>query len=170
MKRTSFDKSGGIMAALMLGALRALLVLLFAGAVAAQVAGYAVARAVLGEDAAVVVAVLAVAGLVCVEVVLVCVWALAPLARDGRIFEAERRPDRWVRGAVAALAIGAALATVGLGYLLVSGAASTPAGATVAVLAAAVAAAAAALALLVDVMRRLLHRATGLHDELAEVV
>jgi hypothetical protein len=33
-----------------------------------------------------------------------------------------------------------------------------------------VAAAAAALALLVDVMRRLLHRATGLHDELAEVV
>ena len=160
------------MPAIVTGALRALLVLLFAGAVTAQVTSGSLAQAMLGDGtaAATVVSVLAVGGLVCLEVVLVCVWALVSLARDARIFEVARRSDRWVDTAIGALAVGAAASAAGLVYLLVTGAATDAQGATVAVLAAAIAGAAAALALLVVVMRHLLHTAMQLHDELSEVV
>ncbi|MFB2554929.1 DUF2975 domain-containing protein [Herbiconiux liangxiaofengii] len=154
----------------LIGALRAMLVLLFAGAVLAQVFTRQLSGAVLVDPAATVVAVLTVLGLVCIEVVLVCVWALVGLAGDARLFATGRHSERWVDIAIGALSVGAALSTVGLVYLLATGAAGSSEGLTVVVLAAAVAAAACALALLVTVMRHLLHAAAELHDELAEVV
>lgn len=158
------------MSRLLVIALRVLLVLLFAGAVAAQVFGTALVDAVLDGPAVTVVAVLTIAGFVGIELVLVCVWALVGLARDGQIFEAGHRSDRWVDTAIGALVVGAALATAGLVYLVIAGEVGTPEGATVAVIAAAIAGVAVALALLVAIMRHLLHMATELHAELAEVV
>lgn len=158
------------MSSLLLGALRSMLVLLAAGAVAAQLFAAQLAGSLLDGASATVVSVLAVAGIVCVEVVLVCVWALVGQARDARLFSTGRHSERWVDLAIGALGVGAAISAGGLIYLLVSGAPGDPVGLTVTVLAAAVAAAAVALALLVVVMRHLLHAAAELHDELAEVV
>lgn len=153
-----------------LGALRVLLIALFAASIAAQVFAHSVAESVLAPVPAVVVTALAIAVIVCVEIVLLCVWMLLGMVRDQRIFEEQGHSDRWVDAAIGSLSVAAALGAATLVYLLISGATETPAGVTVAILAAVTAGAGAALALLVVVMRQLLHTAIALHSELSEVV
>ncbi len=152
-------------------ALRTLLVLLFAASLAAQLTSGAIAGAAPAGPLAVILAVLVVAGALCVEVVLLSVWMLVAMVQGEKIFDERPSADRWVHAAIGALVAGAVLAlggvvAVGIAQLVEPDAAGWP----IALLAAAAAGASAALALLVVVMRRLLHTAIQLRSELAEVI
>ncbi|WP_181397332.1 DUF2975 domain-containing protein [Cryobacterium arcticum] len=152
-------------------ALRTLLVLLFAAAVALQVTCGALFGTVPGAARGTALVTLVVAGALCVEVVLISVWMLVSQVRAGVIFDETGRADGWVNAAVGALATAAVIAAGGcLWLLLIDLAAPAPGGIALALLAATAAGVAAALALLVAVMRRLLHAAMRLQSELAEVV
>ena len=147
-------------------ALRALLVLLLLGSVLAQLGVGSVALTALdgGPVDGVLVAVV-VAGVLCIEVVLVSIWRLLTLARDDALFAGDHRSDLWVDLAIGAFVAGSVLATVGAVAVFAAVPAPLPALAF-----ALVAVASAALALLVVVMRRLLHLAVEQRSELAEVV
>jgi hypothetical protein len=151
-------------------ALRVLLVLLFAGSVTAQVLAPSIAAGALRPVAAVMLAALAIGAIVCVEIVLVSVWMLLGMVRDQRIFDEDGHSDRWVNATIGALVAAAAIAAGSFVFILLSADAGSAAGTTVAIVSATVAGACAALALLVVVMRQLLHTAIALHSELAEVV
>ena len=151
-----------------LGALRALLLVLFAGSLGAQVGSWLIAGAVAGGALAVVVVILIVAGALCVEVVLLSVWMLVAMIRQGALFDDRGHADRWVNAAIGALMAAAVVSAGGAVALVVQAAERGAWG--LALLAAAACGASAALALLVVVMRRLLHTAISLRSELAEVI
>jgi len=148
-----------------LGALRALLLVLFAGSLGAQVGSWLIAGAVAGGALAVVVVILIVAGTLCVEVVLLSVWMLVAMIRQGALFDDRGHADRWVNAAIGALVAAAVVSAGGAVALVVQAGAWG-----LALLAVAACGASAALALLVVVMRRLLHTAISLRSELAEVI
>ncbi|RFA10956.1 hypothetical protein B7R54_18380 [Subtercola boreus] len=151
--------------------LRVLLVLLFAGALAAQVTSVALASETLEGLPAGVLAALIIAGAVAVEVVLLSAWMLVALVPGDAIFDDQGRTDPWVRIAVGALVVGAALGAAGFVFFAaLQGVAPISAGPSLLVLCGAAAGVGAALALLVGVMRRLLHTAIRLQSELAEVI
>ncbi|MWV58595.1 DUF2975 domain-containing protein [Rathayibacter sp. VKM Ac-2754] len=147
-------------------ALRALLLLLLLGGVLIQLSVGSIALEALdgGPVDGVLVAVV-VAGVLCVEVVLVSIWRLLTLARDDALFAGDHRSDLWVDLAIGAFVSGSVLATIGAVAAFAAMPAPLPALAF-----ALVAVASAALALLVVVMRRLLHLAIEQRSELAEVV
>ena len=159
------------MPAPVLVALRVLLALLFAGFAAAAVFAPSFVLSVFGKPQGLALAIVLIAGAVCLELVLVSVWMLVTRAHDESIFDDRSHADRWVDLAIGALTAGAIVAAIGLVYFAAAEAAN-PSSATVAVLVVAAAAtgASATLALVVAVMRRLLHRAMQLHSELAEVI
>ncbi|PPF77337.1 DUF2975 domain-containing protein [Subtercola sp. Z020] len=153
--------------------LRVLLVLLFGACGAAQVCSGLLATSLVGGVSAVVLTGLIVVGGLCVEVVLVSVWALLGKVRQGSIFDARGRADRWTNTAIAALGTAAVFAAAGFVYFAlapVQPEATAGASTVLAIAAAAAAGAAAALALLVVVMRRLLHTAVQYQSDLAEVI
>jgi len=150
----------------LLVALRSLLAVLLLGCVLVQVAVGPFALNALdgGPIDGVLVAVI-VAGVLCIEVVLVSVWRLVSLVRDDALFSGDHRSDLWVDLAIGAFLFGAVLALGGAVAVL----AVVPA--PIAALAfGLVAVSSATLALLVMVMRRLLHLAVEQRSELAEVV
>jgi hypothetical protein len=152
-------------------ALRAVLALLFAASVACQVFSVALAGSVVGGTAISVLAALIIAGALCVEVVLLAVWMLVGLVQSDAIFDEHGRADRWVDAAIASLVAAAVFAAGGLVYFLVEHSAGrSPADLALALIAASAAGLSIALALLVVVMRRLLHTAIRLNSELAEVI
>ena len=151
--------------------LRMLLALLFAAALAAQATAGSIAGLAPAGPLSVILMALVIAGALCVEVVLVCVWMLVAMVHGDRIFDERGSADTWVNTAIGALVAGAVLAVggviaVGVVQLADSDAAGWPLG----LAAAAAAGVSAALALLVVVMRRLLHTAIQLRSELAEVI
>lgn len=155
------------MSPVVIGALRALLVLIALGALAGQVA--IVVAVVLGlleggvSSVAMLYAVLGVAALAALEVGLVALWVLLAMVRRGAIFD--DAAFRWVRvvtvaGLVAALLVATVCVHYGEiddapGMVLIGGG---------------VAVGGSAYALLMLVMRGLLANATGLRRELDEVV
>ncbi|KZX22335.1 DUF2975 domain-containing protein [Rathayibacter tanaceti] len=149
-----------------LRALRTLLIVLLLGCVLIQAGVGPMAAKVLegGPMDAVLVAV-AIAGVLCVEAVIVAVWRLLTLAYDDVLFSGDRRSDIWVDVAIGAFAFGAVFAV--LGAVASAVVVSVPLLVVVLLL---VAAASGALALLVVVMRRLLHLAVAQRSELSEVV
>lgn len=152
-------------------ALRALLVVLFGACVALQVGAGMLAASIVGGASGVVLVCLIVAGALCVEAVLISVWMLASMVRDESIFDGRTGPDRWTNTAIAALGLAAVFAAGGFVYYLISQAGpSHPTEAILAVVAAAAVGVASALALLVVVMRRLLHTAVEYQSELSEVI
>jgi MFS family permease len=151
--------------------LRALLALLFAAALAAQLLSGTIAQLAPAGPLAAITAVLVVSGALCVQVVLVSVWMLVAMVQGDRIFDDRGSADRWVTIAIGALLAGAALAVGGVIAVLVVQLGEPAAhGWPLALAAAAAAGVSAALALLVLVMRRLLHTAIQLRSELAEVI
>ncbi|WP_172582644.1 DUF2975 domain-containing protein [Subtercola boreus] len=159
------------MSRLTLLSLRSLLVLLFAGALAAQASSGAVATALLSGVSAGVLVGVVIAGCVAVECVLVSAWMLVTMVHRDRIFDDRAHADTWVNTAIGALSVGAVIAAAGFVYFAVWLVADPqPTTLPLAVLALTVSAAATALALIVVVMRRLLHTAIRLQSELAEVI
>lgn len=152
-------------------ALRILLALLFAAALAAQLASGAIAQAAPDGPLRVILAAQVVVGALCVEVVLVSVWMLVGMVQGEKIFDERGSADKWVNAAIGAL-LTAAVAAVGgvIAVLVFQVGEPDAAGWPLALLAATAAGVSAALALLVVVMRRLLHAAIQLRSELAEVV
>ena len=150
----------------LLVALRGLLAVLLLGCVLVQVAVGPFALNALdgGPIDGVLVAVI-VAGVLCIEVVLVSVWRLVTLVRDDALFSGDHRSDLWVDLAIGAFLFGAVLALGGAVAVLAVVPAPIPALAF-----GLVAVSSATLALLVMVMRRLLHLAVEQRSELAEVV
>lgn len=150
----------------LLVALRGLLAVLLLGCVLVQVAVGPFALNALdgGPIDGVLVAVI-VAGVLCIEVVLVSVWRLVSLVRDDALFSGDHRSDLWVDLAIGAFLFGAVLALGGAVAVLAVVPAPIPALAF-----GLVAVSSATLALLVVVMRRLLHLAVEQRSELAEVV
>jgi Protein of unknown function (DUF2975) len=154
--------------------LRALLALAFAALLAAQV--WAVPGVLPDipepslEQSAMrwIMAAVSVAGLLCVQVVIVCTWQLLTLVRDDRIFSAGSLP--WVNAIVGALAVGwlMLLAAFVCAYYFivdeVSDDAALPAVLLVLLLVGAV------VGLLVVVMRALLKQATVLRADLEAVI
>ena len=151
-----------------LSALRALLIVLFAGALAAQAASGLIAGTMADGALVVSVVTLIVAGALCVEAVLVSVWMLVTMIRQETLFDDRGPADRWVDIAIGALLVAAVVSAGGAVALVVQ--AAVPGAWGLALLAAAACGVSAALALLVVVMRRLLHAAIGLRSELAEVI
>jgi hypothetical protein len=152
-------------------ALRTLLILLCATALATQVLSGAMTGAVPAGPLAGILVVLVVVGALCVELVLISVWMLVAMVQGERIFDDRGSADRWVTAAIVALVGGAVFASAGVIAVGVVQLADPAAGGwPLALGAAAAAAASAALALLVVVMRRLLHTAIQLRSELAEVI
>jgi hypothetical protein len=149
--------------------LRALLVLMFAGSIAVQLCAGLLAQPVVGGASEVVLICLIVLSALCVEAVLASVWVLAGMVSDESIFDGRRHADRWADVAIWALAVAAVFAAAGLVYFLVSQALSVSATEIVLAIAAA-AGVSAALALLVVVMRRLLHTAIQYQTDLSEVI
>lgn len=147
-------------------ALRALLALLLLGCVLVQLGVAPLASRALdgGPVDGVLVAVI-VAGVLCIEVVLVATWRLLTLAHHDALFAGDRRSDLWVDLAIGAFVFGSILAAVGAVAVFAAMPAPLPALAF-----ALVSVASATLALLVVVMRRLLHLAVEQRSELAEVV
>jgi hypothetical protein len=148
-----------------------LLALLFAAALAAQATAGSIAGLAPAGPLSVILMALVIAGALCVEVVLVCVWMLVAMVHGDRIFDERGSADTWVNAAIGALVAGAVLAVGGViaaGVVQLAG--SDAAGWPLALAAAAAAGVSAALALLVVVMRRLLHTAIQLRSELAEVI
>jgi hypothetical protein len=154
------------MSKLVIRALRALLVVLAVGALAAQtVIVFVVATHPETDlaDRAVAYAMLGVAAIACVEVALVALWVLLSRVRRGAIFD--ERAFRWVdvitvAGLVGAVLVAALCAHVGEiddapGLVLIGGG---------------IGIGGVAFALLMVVMRGLLRTATVLRRELDEVV
>lgn len=151
--------------------LRALLALLFAGSLAAQIASASLASGALEGAAAGILAGLIVAGGLAVEAVLLGAWMLVGLIPGEAIFTEQSRADAWVRVALVALRVGALLGASGFVFFAISQAVEpTSSGPTLLVLSAAATGIGAALALLVGVMRRLLRTAIRLQSELSEVI
>jgi hypothetical protein len=152
-------------------ALRILLALLFAAALAAQLASGLIAQAAPDGPLRVILAALVVVGALCVEVVLVSVWMLVGMVQGEKIFDERGSADTWVNAAIGAL-LAAAVAALGgvIAVLVCQVGEPDAAGGPLALLAATAAGVSAALALLVVVMRRLLHAAIQLRSELAEVI
>ncbi|MCM6764400.1 DUF2975 domain-containing protein [Rathayibacter sp. ZW T2_19] len=150
----------------LLVALRGMLAVLLLGCVLVQAAVGPFALNALdgGPTDGVLVAVI-VAGVLCIEVVLVSVWRLVSLVRDDALFSGDHRSDLWVDLAIGAFLFGAVLALGGAVAVLAVVPAPIPALAF-----GLVAVSSATLALLVMVMRRLLHLAVEQRSELAEVV
>ncbi len=109
--------------------------------------------------------VLCIAGLACVQAVLVCTWHLLTMTHRGEVFSDRARP--WVDAIVVVLAAGGALG-VGTGLWLGSVHGVGPI--TVVLAPVGVGAASGAAALLMTVMKALLVRATEDSAELAQVV
>jgi hypothetical protein len=152
--------------------LRMLLALLFAAALAAQATAGSIAGLAPAGPLSVILMALVIAGALCVEVVLVCVWMLVAMVHGDRIFDERGSADTWVNAAIGALVAGAVLAVGGViaaGVVQLADS-DAAAGWPLALAAAAAAGVSAALALLVVVMRRLLHTAIQLRSELAEVI
>lgn len=105
-----------------------------------------------------------VALLACVQVVLVCIWRLVDLVAAGRIFDA--RAFVWVDTIIAALWVATGLIVIGAVILNLTGA--TAPGLFYPIIVGVIFGAGAAL--VVGIMRRLLHQATELRGELDEVV
>lgn len=123
-----------------------------------------------GTVATILVVVILAAGL-CVEAVLVSVWTLVGLVRDDRIFDERGYADRWVSTAIVALSAAAATCGGGcLGLVIAQLVEPSSVGPALPVASGVAAVGSAALALVVGVMRRLLHTAIGLRSELAEVI
>jgi hypothetical protein len=152
-------------------ALRILLALLFAAALAAQLASGSIALLAPDGPLRVILAGLVVVGALCVEVVLVSVWMLVVMVQGEKIFDERGSADKWVNVAIGAL-LAAAVAALGgvIAVLVVQVGEPDVAGWPLALLATTAAGVSAALALLVVVMRRLLHAAIQLRSELAEVI
>jgi hypothetical protein len=154
--------------------LRILLALVFAALLSAQVwavpgvlpdiAGPSLEQSVVRGTLAVV----SIAGLLCVQVVIVCTWQLLTLVRDDRIFSAGALP--WVNLIVGALAVGwlMALAAFVCAYYFivdeVSDDAALPAVLLVLLLVGAV------VGLLVVVLRALLKQAMTLRADMEAVI
>ena len=118
-----------------------------------------------------ILVVLVLAGGLAVEVVLISVWMLVAMVQGETIFDERAAADTWVNAAIGALLAGAAVAFGGaIAVVIVQVGEPDAAGWPLALLAAAATGASAALALLVGVMRRLLHTAIQLRSELAEVI
>jgi Protein of unknown function (DUF2975) len=147
-------------------ALRVLLILIALGALAAQAAIVFVVATdpeVDLTDRAVTYLVIAITAIACLELALVALWVLLSMVRRSAIFD--ERAFRWVdviavAGLVAAVLVSALCAHVGEiddapGLILIGGA---------------IGVAGVAFALLMVVMRGLLHSATAFRRELDEVV
>lgn len=102
--------------------------------------------------------------LACGQVVLVCVWRLVDLVAEGRIFD--RRAFAWVDTVIVALWAAVGLIIVGAVVVNVTGA--TGPGLFYPIIIGVVFGTGAALVM--GIMRRLLHQATDLRGELDEVV
>ncbi|WEO76141.1 DUF2975 domain-containing protein [Cryobacterium sp. SO2] len=151
--------------------LRILLALLFAASLTAQVASGAIAGAAQAGPLSGILLALVVTGALCVEVVLVSVWMLVAMVQSEKIFDDRGSADTWVNTAIGALLAGAVVALGGvIAVVIVQLGEPDAAGWPLALLAATAAGVSAALALLVVVMRRLLHTAIQLRSELAEVI
>ncbi|POX37339.1 DUF2975 domain-containing protein [Streptomyces sp. Ru73] len=115
--------------------------------------------------------VVAILGVACVQVALVAVWGLLGMVRQGAIFTP--RAFRWVDVLIGASAVATVLA-VGVAAHLAFAEIPSPGGSmdVESALGAAVVAAGvgAAFAMLTVIMRGLLHRATALQSEMAEVI
>lgn len=147
-------------------ALRVLLSLLLIGCIGVQVGvGPAAAKVLDGGPVDAVLVAVVVAGGLCVEAVLLAAWRLLTFAGEDTLFAGDHRSDLWVDVAIGACVFGAALATVGAIAVGVAVGAPLPVLAFLMV-----AVAGATLALIVVVMRRLLHLAVEQRSELAEVV
>lgn len=153
----------------LVGPLRGLLVAVFAALVVTQVAVLPAAFARMATESPDLaplrwpLLVLAVVGLVCVEVVIVCTWRLLTMVRDDRIFS--DRALGWVNGIVAAVAGAWLLVLVAFALLV---AAEGLAG--LAALLLGVLLVGAAVGLLVVVLRALLRQATDLRTDLDGVI
>ena len=154
------------MSTVVIRALRMLLVLIALGALAAQIVIVVVVAThpeVDPADRAVAYAVVAVAAIACLELALVALWVLLSMVRRSAIFD--ERAFRWVdvisvAGLVAAVLVSGLCAHVGElddapGLILIGGG---------------IGVAGVAFALLMVVMRGLLHTATTFRRELEEVV
>lgn len=156
---------------MLIGFLRVLLAVLFLGCIGVQLAAAALAGSVASGAPAVVLTALLVAAGLCVEAVILSVWMLVGMVRNGSIFDGRRRADLWVNVAIGALGVAAVLCAGCFVYFLVDQAMSLSADLpALTVTTAASAGVAAALALLVAVMRRLLHTAIQYQSDLAEVI
>lgn len=151
-------------------ALRTVLALALAGTLFVQIAMVPLLAADLAEfgpgiDAVrIPVIVMAILGIVAVQVVIVCVWRLATMVRRGTVFStAAFRYVDVVIGAVTA----AALLLFGLGVVLAPGEDVAPG---VVLLIGGAGLLVAGMALVVLVMRKLLGQATGMASELEEVI
>ena len=153
----------------LVGPLRALLVAVFVALVVTQVAVLPAAFARMADESPDLaplrwpLLVLAVVGLLCVEVVVVCTWRLLTMVRDDRIFS--DRALVWVNGIVAAAA-GAWVLVLAAFVLLV--AAEGLAG--LAALLLGVLLVGAAVGLLMVVLRALLRQATDLRTDMEAVI
>ncbi|RFA12257.1 hypothetical protein B7R22_16655 [Subtercola boreus] len=154
-----------------IGVLRGLLAVLFVGCATGQVMAGELAALIVGGVSGVVLAALIVVGCLCVEAVLVSVWMLAGMARTDAIFDGRRQGDRWVNLAIGALTVAAVVATAGCVYFLVNlVSAGSAANTAMAIVTAVAAGVVGALALVVIVMRRLLHMAIQYQSDLSEVI
>lgn len=153
-----------------MGLLRILLVLAFAAVVVAQVAAVPGTLAHLADQSPALaplqgpVLAIAVLGLACVEVVIVCTWQLLTLVKHDRIFS--DRSLVWVDGIVWAIVVAWFLLLGGFVYigLNVGFGPGLPALVVLMLLAGAV------LGLLIVVMRALLRQATTLRADMEAVI
>ena len=104
------------------------------------------------------------AGLLCVQVVVVCTWRLLTMVAEDRIFSADSMV--WVNVIVAAMATGWMFLLGGFLYVLAPGGPSDVAATALLLLLVAV----AVVGLLMAVMRALLQQATALRTEMEAVV
>jgi hypothetical protein len=153
-------------------ALRVLLVLLFLGGVLGQawvIPQFAADMATVYPEVSFLelpYSALAMATVLCAQTVLVALWALLSKVRRDAIFTAHA--FRWVNAIIVAGIVATALPlAVEIHLLVVVNAGGPPA---IVLLLTGVVIAGAAFVLLMVVMRGLLHAATTLQDELAEVV
>lgn len=151
-------------------ALRTVLALALAGTLLVQVVMVPLLAVDLGEFGAgieavrIPVTVIAILGIVALQVVMVCVWRLVTMVRRGTVFSsAAFRYVDVVIGAVAA----AALLIFGLGVVLAPGEDVAPG---MVLLIGGAGLLVAGVALVVLVMRKLLGQATGMATELDEVI
>ncbi|MFC7877808.1 DUF2975 domain-containing protein [Isoptericola sp. NPDC057391] len=153
----------------LVGPLRGLLVVVFAALVVTQAAVLPAAFARMADEQPDLaplrwpLLVLAVVGLLCVEVVIVCTWRLLTMVRDDRIFSDHAMV--WVNGIVAAVAGAWLLVLVAFALLV---AAEGLAG--LAALLLGVLLVGAAVGLLMVVLRALLRQATDLRTDLDGVI
>lgn len=151
------------------GPLRALLVLLFAGLVVAQVAILPPTLASLADDEPDLAFLqwpalaFSVVELICVQVVIVCTWRLLGMVRAGRIFS--EAAFVWVNAIVVTMAVAWGLLLAAFVYVSV-----LVDGPGLPVLLFGVVLAGGALVLLMIVMRALLRQATTLRSDMDAVI